>query len=93
MDVTSEGWRNGGAPRGAGEALISVSPVAGGWCVSSPIEESLMFLTGDHAEHQARALGRCLASLGRTAVVEVRNRDGAVAGSVTYPAGGRGGAS
>lgn len=92
MDVASQGRRDNGL-RSAGEALISVSPVAGGWCVSSPVEESLMFLTGDHAEHQARALGRCLASLGRTAVIEVRNREGAIAGSVTYPAGGRGGAS
>ena len=92
MDGTTDRRRYGGV-QGGGEALISVSPVAGGWCVSSPIEESLMFLTGDHAEHQARALGRCLASLGRTAVVEVLNREGAIAGSVTYPAGGRGGAS
>ena len=70
MEVIAEGPRGEGL-QGLGAALISVSPVAGGWCVSSPIEESLMFLTGDHAEHQARTLGRCLASLGRTAVVEV----------------------
>jgi hypothetical protein len=89
MEVIAEGPRGEGL-QGLGAALISVSPVAGGWCVSSPIEESLMFLTGDHAEHQARTLGRCLASLGRTAVVEVLNREGAVAGSVTYPAGERG---
>jgi hypothetical protein len=52
-----------------------------------------MFLTGVHAEDQARTLGRCLASLGQSTIVEVHDREGAVAGSVTYPAEGQGGAS
>jgi hypothetical protein len=92
MTVTTEGRRDGGLHSSA-EAVISVSPVAGGWCVSSPIEEGLMFLTGGHAEDQARTLGRCLASLGQSTLVEVHDREGAVAGSVTYPAEGQGGAS
>jgi hypothetical protein len=92
MNLSTEERRDGGL-QFPGGAVISVSPVAGGWCVSSPIEESLMFLTGDHAEDQARALGRCLASLGQTAIVEVLDRDGDIAGSVTYPAGRQGGAS
>ena len=92
MKVTREGWP-GCAVRVPAEAVISVSPVAGGWCVSSPVEENLMFLTGDDAEDQARTLGRCLASLGQTAIVEVMNGEGGVAGFVTYPAAAQGGAS
>ena len=75
------------------EAVISVSPVAGGWCVRSPLEAGLMFLAGGHAETQARTLGRCLASLGQTAIIEVWDRNGAIAGSVTYRPKGQGGAS
>ena len=92
MNLSTEGRRDGG-PHFPAEAVISVSPVAGGWCVSSPHEEALMFLTGRRAEDQARALGRCLALLGQTAVVEVHDREGAIAGSVIYPAEGLGGAS
>lgn len=92
MNLSTDG-RRGGGPHFPAEAVISVSPVAGGWCVSSPIEESLMFLTGGDAEDQARTLGRCLASLGQTAIVEVHDREGAVAGFATYPAEGQGGAS
>lgn len=92
MNLSTEGRRGGGLSI-PGEAVIAVSPVAGGWCVTSPVEESLMFLTGDDAEDQARTLGRCLASLGQAAIVEVFNRDGDLAGFVTYPAGGQGSAS
>lgn len=84
MSVMIEGpWENGlRVP--AGDAVISVDPVAGGWCVSGPIEEDLMFPTGGHAEHQARTLGRRLAALGHTAIVEIHDRGGAIAGSVLY---------
>ena len=52
-----------------------------------------MFLAGDDAEDQARTLGGCLASLGQTAIVEVFNREGDLAGFLIYPAGSQGGAS
>ena len=92
MNVATEGRRDGGLRFPACDAVISVDPVDGGWCVSSPLEESLMFLTGGHAEGQARTLGQCLASVGRTAIVEIHDRQGAVAGSVLYLAEQRGGA-
>jgi hypothetical protein len=92
MNVGAEGSREGEQHFPA-KAVISVNPVAGGWSVSSPHEEALMFLIGGHAEDQARTLGRCLASLGQTAVIEIRDQDGALADSVVYPANVRGGAS
>jgi hypothetical protein len=52
-----------------------------------------MFLTGDDAKDHARTLGRCLASLGRTAIVELLDHEGDLAGCVTYRAGSEGGAS
>ena len=70
------------APRG--DAVISVDPVAGGWCVSGPIEEDLLFQSGGRAEHQARSLGQRLAASGFTAIVEIHDRGGAIAGSVLY---------
>jgi hypothetical protein len=90
MNVGAEGPPEGGLQFPA-RAVISVNPVAGGWSVRSPLEEALMFLTGGHAEDQARVLGRCLASLGQTAVIEIRDEDGALADSVIYPAKARGG--
>ena len=93
MSVMAEGLRKDGWHVPAGDAVISVDPVAGGWCVSGAIEEDLMFLTGGHAEHQARTLGQRLAALGRTAIVEIHDRQGAIAGSVLYLAEERVGAS
>ena len=89
MNLTTQGRRDSGRGFPAGDAVISVSPVDGGWCVSSPLEEDLMFLTGGHAEGQARTLGRCLASIGQTAIVEIHDRSGGIAGSALYLAEGR----
>jgi hypothetical protein len=93
MNLTTESQHGGGRRFLAWEAVISVSPVGGGWCVSGPVEENLMFLTGGHAEDQARTLGRCLASLGQTAIIEVHDRKGAMAGSAIYLAEEHGGMS
>jgi len=93
MNLATEGRRDGGLHFPGCDAVISVAPVGGGWCVRCPLEEDLMFLTGGHAEDQARTLGRCLASMGQTAIVEIHNRDGAIAGSTLYLPAGQGGLS
>lgn len=57
------------------ETTVLVEPVAGGWCVSSVYDETLMFLSGGQAELQARKLTRCLAGIGHDTVVEIRDRN------------------
>jgi hypothetical protein len=52
-----------------------------------------MFLTGYDAEDHARTLGRCLAALGRPAIVELLDHEGDLAGCVSYPARTQGSAS
>jgi hypothetical protein len=69
------------------KTTILVEPVGGGWCVSSSLEETLMFLSGGLAELQARRLARCLASLGQDTVVEIHDRTDRVVGAVLYASG------
>ena len=67
--------------------LILVEPVAGGWCVSCRGScEVLMFLSGGHAEAQARSLARCLALIGQDALVEIYDRQNDLAGLARYVA-------
>jgi hypothetical protein len=84
MNATAEGRWESRVSAPIGDAVISVDPVAGGWCVSGPIEEDLIFRTGGRAEYQARTLGQRLAALGQTAIVEIHDLEGAIAGSVLY---------
>lgn len=72
---------------GLSETTVFVEPVAGGWCVSSAYDETLMFLSGGQAESQARKLARCLAGIGQDTVVEIHDRNDVVVGTVLYPAG------
>jgi hypothetical protein len=84
MNLETEGRRVGGGHVAAWDAVIFVDPVERGWCVTGPLAERRVFLTGGRAEHQARKLGRRLAALGQTAIIEIHDRAGAMAGSVLY---------
>jgi len=56
---------------------VTVTPVQCGWSVLSPLSSGLlMFLSGDHAEEQARRLAKLAARLGRDAEVRIHHRDG-----------------
>jgi hypothetical protein len=93
MNLEAEGRQAVGGRVAAWDAVISVDPVERGWCVSGPLEQRRVFLTGGRAEHQARKLGRGLAALGQTAIIEIHDRAGAMAGSVLYLAEEQVGAS
>lgn len=69
------------------ETMVLVEPLAGGWCVSSAYDETLMFLSGGQAESQARKLARCFAGIGQDTVVEIHDRNDVVVGAVLYPSG------
>ena len=84
MQVATEGRRVGGGREAAWDAVISVDPVERGWCVTGPLEQRRVFLTGSRAEYQARQLGQRLAAMGQTAIIEIHDRAGAMAGSVLY---------
>jgi|GEM_PF-1137489 len=67
------------------DAVILVEPVDGGWCVHSRGAcEPLMFLSGGRAETHARALAKCLSTLGHDVLVELHDRRNALAGIVHY---------
>ena len=68
---------------------IRVGAVPGGWRVDSVVcGQAMMFLSGACAERQARALAARLAAAGYDAVVEIRGRDGRLAGRIRYGACG-----
>jgi hypothetical protein len=93
MNLETEGRRAGGGRTAAWDAVISVDPVEQGWCVTGPLEQRRVFFTGGRAEYQARRLGQRLAALGQTAIIEIHDRAGAMAGSVLYLAEEQVGAS
>jgi hypothetical protein len=67
------------------DAIISVIPVDGGWSVlCSVVGQPLMFLSGSRAEQEARSLGKCLATLGHDAQVQVHDRRKTLIGTVRY---------
>lgn len=60
---------------------IIVAPAPTGWSVRSEgFENAMLFLSGAKAERAARQLAEQVASAGDHAEVEVRLRDGALAG-------------
>jgi len=63
---------------------IVVTPVGGGWCMSCTCEEPLMFLSGGHAEAEARRLAQCLARLGLSCDVEIHDRRDRLVGRMVY---------
>jgi hypothetical protein len=93
MQVATERRRADGGRAAAWDAVISVGPVERGWCVTGPLEQRRVFITGGRAESQARKLGERLAAMGQTAIVEIHDRAGAIAGSVLYLAEEQVGAS
>ena len=81
-------------PRPAMATLISVSPKASTWAVSSEIlEHDLVFDRGPEAEAAARALAERYARAGRSAEVKIYLRGGALAGRFLHEAYARGPAS
>ena len=68
---------------------IFVAPVLTGWSVSSDgFANPMLFLSGAKAESTARSLAEKIAEGGEPAQVEVRLRDGSIAGRfVCTPAG------
>jgi hypothetical protein len=68
---------------------ICVAPASTGWSVSSDgFENDMLFLSGAKAESTARHLAAKIADSGEHAEVQVRLRDGTLAGRfVCSPAG------
>jgi len=66
----------------AGEQVIVVVPVEGGWSVQcSMIGQTLFFLSGARAEENARKLGACIAELGHDVRVMIHARDSTLVGT------------
>jgi len=84
MNLEAEGRRADGGRVASWDAVISIDPVERGWCVTGPLEQRRVFTTGGRAEYQARRLGQRLAAMGQTAIIEIHDRAGAMAGSVLY---------
>lgn len=87
-------WRRSELPRAwssAGEgtvaSLITIRPLAGGWCVQGEDLEPLVFARGGHAERQARSLAKGFARLGHDARVNVYDARDRLAGCINYFAG------
>ena len=72
---------------------IFVAPVLNGWSVRSDgFDNPMLFLSGAKAESTARGLAEKIADGGEHAQVEVRLRDGSIAGRfVCSPAGAEAG--
>ena len=66
--------------------IIWVSPLADGWTVRCAELEPLVFRSGRRAEEQAKALARCLASLGRGAQVRIQDKAWNLVGTQHFPA-------
>ena len=61
--------------------LIFVEPASGGWAVRSEgFDNDMLFLSGAKAERSARKLAQDIAGCGRPTEIQVRLRDGSVAG-------------
>ena len=66
---------------------ITVLPVGRGWVLrSAALGSEQFFASGGRAEDAARSLAQRLASAGRDTELEIRLRDGALAGLLSYPA-------
>ena len=62
---------------------ILVAPALTGWSVTSDgFANDMLFLSGAKAESTARKLAQKIAALGEAAQVEVRLRDGSLAGRI-----------
>ena len=69
---------------------ISVAPALVGWSVKSEgFANDMLFLSGAKAESTARHLAEKIAAFGEPAQVEVRLRDGSLAGRFVCPPRGR----
>jgi len=64
---------------------IKVEPIEGGWVLDpGGGHAGIVFRSGAKAERSARLLGQRLAEAGRASEVEIRLRDGALAGRITF---------
>ena len=69
-------------------SLITVSPAGEGWQVRPPASEAALFRSGREAERSARRLAERLARHGQVVEIEIRLRDGRLAGRLRYGAVG-----
>ncbi|MBW0151067.1 MAG: hypothetical protein Q8L59_12900 [Phenylobacterium sp.] len=70
---------------GASDNVVSVTPVDGGWSVTSGLaDHPLMFMSGAHAEAKARSLAQLIAAAGGDAQVIVHDRRNTLIGTVRY---------
>ncbi|MFT4936964.1 MAG: hypothetical protein ACI9LT_003687 [Pseudoalteromonas distincta] len=77
---------------GATDNVVSVTPVDGGWSVTSGLaDHPLMFMSGAHAEAKARSLAQLIAAAGGDAQVIVHDRRNTLIGTVRYFAAEGGG--
>ncbi|HMO42599.1 MAG TPA: hypothetical protein PKB04_04605 [Phenylobacterium sp.] len=71
----------------ARDNIISVTPVEGGWAVTSGLsDQPLMFLSGAQAEAKARSLAKLIAAYGGDAQVVVHDRRNVQVGALRFPA-------
>jgi len=72
--------------------VISVTPQGAGWAVSCAdlFDNLILFQSGAQAETTARKLAERLSTAGLDCLLELRLRDGALAGRFICPAGGQG---
>jgi hypothetical protein len=68
-------------------SLITVSPAGEGWQMRPPASEPALFRSGREAERSARRLAERLARHGQVVEIEIRLRDGRLAGRLRYEAG------
>lgn len=74
-------WKVGAAQ----DNVVSVTPVEGGWAVTSSLsDQPMMFLSGVQAEAKARSLAKLIANAGGDAQVIVHDRRNALVGAVRY---------
>jgi hypothetical protein len=68
--------------------MISVAPQGAGWAVRCPalFDNPMLYRSGAQAEGAARALADRLSQAGLDCLLELRLRDGAVAGRFVCPA-------
>jgi hypothetical protein len=66
---------------------ISITPADNGWALrSSLLEVEQYFFSGGRAESAGRELAERLAKAGQAVELEIRLRDGALAGRIRFPA-------
>jgi hypothetical protein len=68
--------------------VISVAPEGGAWAVRCPelYDNAMIFKSGARAEAAGRALAEHLSQAGEDCLIEVRLRDGGLAGRFLCPA-------